>query len=34
MANENEFINGLIVKAPNDNAPEYVKAKPVHRARN
>lgn len=22
-----EFINGLIVKAPNDNAPEYVKAK-------
>ena len=27
MANENEFINGLIVKAPNDNAPEYVKAK-------
>lgn len=24
---ENEFINGLIVKAPNDNAPEYVKAK-------
>lgn len=27
MANEAEFINGLIVKAPNDNAPEYVKAK-------
>ena len=27
MANENEFINGLIVKVPNDNAPEYVKAK-------
>lgn len=27
MSNENEFINGLIVKAPNDNAPEYVKAK-------
>ena len=24
---DNEFINGLIVKAPNDNAPEYVKAK-------
>ena len=27
MSNENEFINGLIVKAPNDNAPDYVKAK-------
>lgn len=27
MANETEFVNGLIVKAPNDNAPEYVKAK-------
>ena len=27
MANDNEFVNGLIVKAPNDNAPEYVKAK-------
>ena len=27
MSNENEFINGLIVKAPNENAPEYVKAK-------
>lgn len=27
MANETEFANGLIVKAPNDNAPEYVKAK-------
>ena len=27
MANEKEFIQGLIVKAPNDNAPEYVKAK-------
>jgi hypothetical protein len=27
MSSENEFINGLIVKAPNDNAPEYVKAK-------
>lgn len=24
---ETEFVNGLIVKAPNDNAPEYVKAK-------
>ena len=24
---DKEFINGLIVKAPNDNAPEYVKAK-------
>jgi hypothetical protein len=27
MANETEFVNGLIVKAPNENAPEYVKAK-------
>ena len=27
MSNETEFVNGLIVKAPNDNAPEYVKAK-------
>ncbi len=27
MANDNEFISGLIVKAPNDNAPDYVKAK-------
>lgn len=27
MANEAEFINGLIVKAPNENAPDYVKAK-------
>lgn len=27
MSNENEFISGLIVKAPHDNAPEYVKAK-------
>lgn len=27
MANDTKFINGLIVKAPNDNAPEYVKAK-------
>ena len=27
MASDNEFINGLIVKAPNDNAPDYVKAK-------
>jgi hypothetical protein len=26
-SNETEFVNGLIVKAPNDNAPEYVKAK-------
>jgi hypothetical protein len=24
---EAEFINGLIVKAPHENAPEYVKAK-------
>jgi hypothetical protein len=27
VSNETEFVNGLIVKAPNDNAPEYVKAK-------
>ncbi len=27
MANDTKFIDGLIVKAPNDNAPEYVKAK-------
>jgi len=27
MGNEAEFINGLIVKAPNENAPDYVKAK-------
>ena len=27
MAKDNEFINGLIVKAPHDNAPDYVKAK-------
>lgn len=27
MSNENEFVSGLIVKAPNDNAPDYVKAK-------
>ncbi len=27
MSQEAEFISGLIVKAPNDNAPEYVKAK-------
>lgn len=27
MSNENEFVNGLIVKAPNENAPEYVKAR-------
>lgn len=24
---DNNFINGLIVKAPNERAPEYVKAK-------
>jgi len=24
---DKKFIDGLIVKAPNDNAPEYVKAK-------
>lgn len=27
MSNDNKFINGLIVKAPNDRAPEYVKAR-------
>lgn len=27
MSNEPEFVNGLIVKAPHENAPEYVKAK-------
>ena len=27
MSNDTKFINGLVVKAPNDNAPEYVKAK-------
>jgi hypothetical protein len=27
MSNETQFIDGLIVKAPNANAPEYVKAK-------
>ncbi len=27
MNNEPQFINGLIVKAPHENAPEYVKAK-------
>lgn len=27
MATEKEFIQGLIAKAPNENAPEYIKAK-------
>ena len=27
MSNETQFIDGLIVKAPHENAPEYVKAK-------
>lgn len=27
MSNDTQFVNGLIVKAPNENAPEYVKAK-------
>jgi hypothetical protein len=27
MSKEIEFVNGLVLKAPNDNAPEYVKAK-------
>lgn len=27
MSNETQFIDGLIVKAPNSGAPDYVKAK-------
>ena len=27
MSNDPKFIDGLIVKAPNERAPEYVKAK-------
>lgn len=27
MSSDTKFINGLMFKAPNDNAPEYVKAK-------
>lgn len=27
MSDEKEFVNGLIFKAPNENAPDYVKAK-------
>lgn len=27
MANDTQFIDGLIVKAPHENAPDYVKAK-------
>lgn len=27
MSQDTEFVNGLIFKAPNENAPEYVKAK-------
>lgn len=27
MSNEIEFVGGLSFKAPNDNAPDYVKAK-------
>lgn len=27
MSGDIQFIDGLIVKAPNENAPEYVKAK-------
>ena len=26
MSNETEFVNGLIVKAPNPKAPDFVKA--------
>lgn len=27
MSNDTEFVSGLIVKAPNEKAPEYVKAR-------
>lgn len=27
MSNDTQFINGLIIKPPHENAPEYVKAK-------
>jgi hypothetical protein len=27
MSNDTKFIEGLIIKAPNERAPEYVKAK-------
>jgi len=27
MSNDTKFINGLIVKAPNERAPEYVRAR-------
>ena len=27
MSNDTKFINGLIVKAPNERAPEYIKAR-------
>lgn len=27
MSNDTEFVSGLIVKAPNDRAPDYVKAR-------
>jgi hypothetical protein len=27
MSNDIDFVNGLIAKAPNENAPAYVKAK-------
>jgi hypothetical protein len=27
MANDTQFIDGLVVQAPRDNAPEYVKAR-------
>jgi len=26
MANETEFVNGLIVKAPSEKAPDFIKA--------
>ena len=27
MSEERDFVNGMIIKKPNDNAPEWVKAK-------
>ena len=27
MSDERDFVNGMIIKKPNDNAPDWVKAK-------
>ena len=27
MSDDRDFVNGMIIKKPNDNAPEWVKAK-------